>query len=315
VTLKPASTALIVVNLLVLYVLWGATYLGMLWAIAALPPFYMSSVRFFLAGLPMYILLRLTGATRPTLKDWRQSGLISLCLMVGANGGVAFSEQYISTGLAALLISTVPLWIIVLAWWHGTGPRPTSRIAIGLACGFAGMILLVLPHLRWDRDFSVESWKGIVAALGSALIWSTGSLYARNGQLSVTPLLGVSMQMVQASAGLAMVAWVTGETGAVDYHLLTSRAIGAFIFLVLAAPIGFSAYLWLLKVCTPSIVTTYAFVNPVIATALGWALAGESVTLSMLTGAACLVLGVALVVLGQPAKAPAAELTEEQAPL
>jgi len=314
-TPAPASRAMIVTALLVLYLLWGATYLGMRWAVEGIPPFLMTSARFFLAGAFMYAVLRIGGASRPTGVDWFRSGIISLCLMVGGNGGVAYSEQYISSGLAALLLSTVPLWIIVLAWLGGTGPRPTSWILAGLVIGFFGMFLLVKPGLHFAGDFSPRGFKGIAAALIAALVWSIGSLYARRVHLSISPILAVAMQMLQASVVLLMMACLTQETAAFDYHRLTGRAMGAFVFLVVAGPIGFTAYVWLIRVCAPSLVTTYAFVNPVIAMGLGWALAGESITGSMLMGAACLVAGVAMVVMGQPAAAPAKELTEKESPL
>jgi drug/metabolite transporter (DMT)-like permease len=310
-----ASRAAVVSALLLLYFLWGATYLGMKWSVEAIPPFLMSSVRFFVAGLIMYVALRLGGAAKPTGRDWLHAGLIGLFLMVGGNGGVAYAEQYVSSGFAALLVSTVPLWIILMAWLTGTGPRPTSWIMAGLVVGFLGMYFLVGPGLHWQSAFSGHGRRGVAATFVAALAWSVGSLYARHIHLSVSAFLGVAMQMMLASVVLFMVACSTGETATVDWHLLTARSVGAFIFLLVAAPVGFTAYLWLLKVCAPSIVTTYAFVNPVIAMGLGWMLAGETVTSAMLIGAALLVAGVAMVVLGQPAKTPAKELTEEQVPL
>jgi len=309
------SRAGIICALLLLYFLWGATYLGMRWSVEVIPPFLMSAFRFFVAGLPLYAALRLGGASRPKASDWRQTSVISLFLIIGGNAGVAYAEQYISSGLAALLICTTPLWIIVLAWLTGTGARPTSWILAGLCFGFLGMFLLVGNSLHGEHDFSGRGMTGIGVTLGASLAWSIGSLYARHVHLSCPALLGVAMQMLQASLILFLIAWFTHETSSFDWRQLTPRAIGAFLFLVVAAPVGFGAYLWLLKVCAPSIVTTYAFVNPVVAMGLGWALAGESITASMLVGAAILVVGVAMVVLGQPAKTPAKELTEEQAPL
>src|ERR1041384_3212178 len=171
----------IVLAFAALYLIWGSTYLGILFAIQSIPPFLMAGARFFLAGAIMYAVARWQGAPQPTAITWKNSLIIGACLLLGGNGGVTISEKWVPTGLAALLVATVPIYIALLGWLSGTAPRPTRFVWLGLIGGFVGVGFLVGPAFTAPSGSNHLALGMSILLIGS-LLWSVGSLYSRRAK-------------------------------------------------------------------------------------------------------------------------------------
>jgi drug/metabolite transporter (DMT)-like permease len=298
----------IIVAFAALYLIWGSTYLGILFAIQSIPPFLMAGARFFLAGAIMYVAARWTGAPRPTAATWKNSLIIGACLLLGGNGAVTISEKWVPTGLAALLVATVPIYIALLAWLSGTAPRPTRFVWLGLLGGFVGVGILVGPALTSLSDTSHSHLAlGMSILLFGSLLWSIGSLYSRSATSSPSLFLGAGQQMMCGGALLALLGLLLREHRSFDASRITLLSAGAFIYLVLiGAIIGYTAYFYLLRHCDPAKVATYAYVNPVVAIVLGTFFAGETLTLRTLVGAGLIIGSVAIVITAQQLRPRAA---------
>ncbi len=284
-----------------LYLIWGSTYLGIRFAIASIPPLLMAGTRFFLAGLIMYAIAGWQGAHKSSLREWRTAFVIGACLLLGGNGGVTIAEQWVPSGLASLLVATVPIYIALLAWLTGSAPRPRPLVLLGLAAGFVGVGILVGPALTTPpKGGSQHLGLGMLVLLFGALIWSIGSLYSKRASNSASPFLSSAQTMLCGGALTAIVGLITGEARGFDFRQVTALSLGAFVYLVLiGAIVGYTAYIWLLRHCDPAKVATYAYVNPVVAVLLGGFFASE--TLSMRTAVAALVIigAVAVVITAQ----------------
>ena len=306
----PPSRGAVIANFATVYVIWGSTYLGIRLAIESVPPLLMVGTRFLLAGTLLYAWARFRGAEKPRAGAWGRAAIVGGCLLVCGNGGLTFGEMYVPSGLAALLIAMVPVFMALLGWLSGQSPRPTARVWLGLACGLAGVALLARP------DAAVATHPrflfGVGVILVGSVIWSAGSLYSRRAGVGTPPMLMAAMQMLTAGAMLLAGAGLRGEIA--DFHpaQVTAKSLAAFFYLVfIGAIIGYNAYLWLLRHCPPAQVATYAYVNPVVAVLLGAAFGGEKITSSMLTGAALIVGAVVLVVTKGPRGNPPADYKSE----
>ncbi|MFO7262038.1 MAG: EamA family transporter [bacterium] len=307
------STAKLVAAFAAVYVIWGSTYLAILYAIETLPPFLMAGVRFLIAGAALYAWAWLRGARRPALVHWKSALIIGALMLVGGNGGVVWSEQRVASGLAALLVATVPLWMVLLEWVQRDGTRPDGRTLFGVALGLAGLALLVGPNALLGGE-RVDPLGAAALVLGS-LSWAAGSLYSRRAPLPRSPLLGTAMEMLAGGALLTLLGLAVGEAGAVDLDAVSLRSILALLYLIVfGSLVGFTAYTWLLGVSTPARVSTYAYVNPVVAVLLGWAFAGEPITPRMAVAAVIIVGAVAAITGGQGTRRrPAMERPETAA--
>ncbi|MES1245142.1 MAG: EamA family transporter [Acidobacteriota bacterium] len=279
------------------YVIWGSTYLAIRFALETLPPFGLAGARFVISGLLAYGWARWRGAPRPTGRNWRAAAIIGALMMVAGNGGVVWAEQHLDSGLAALLIATEPLWIVVLFWLRPKGTRPTLQVAAGLALGLAGMAFLVRPG-------GGAAPVGALAVLFASFCWAVGSLYGRRAPLPTSPILASGMQMLSGGAMLLFISLLAGEPARVDLSQVSLRSLLAVAYLIVGGLIAFTAYGWLLRVASPVMVSTYAYVNPVVAVLLGWAFAGEPLTGGMLGAAAIILTGVAMITLnpGRPTR-------------
>ena len=275
-----------VLALLAVYVVWGSTYLAIRVALEGFPPFLMAGLRFVVAGGVLYLVLRLRGAPAPRRAQWRSATLVGGLLLLGGNGGVVVAEQWVASGLAALGVATVALWSAIFAGLWGQWPRRLEWV--GLAFGFAGVALLNLEgNLR-------ASPAGAVALLVATVSWALGSMWSRH--LDLPAGLMASAAEMLAGGGLLLVASVlVGENVP---RAVSMRPLVALAYLIVFGSwIGFSAYLYLLRRVRPAVATSYAYVNPVIAMALGVALAGERVTLTEWAAMPVILGGVALVVI------------------
>ena len=295
--MKPPTKAAIIAAFAAIYLIWGSTYLGILFAIKSIPPMLMSGSRYLLAGVIMYAIARMQGAPRSGWGDWRTAAIIGAALLLGGNGGVTLAEQWVPSGLAAVVVATVPIYMVLLGWLMKTAPRPTSLVWLGLAGGFAGVALLLAPNADVTTQEYPHLRFGMLVLLCSSFLWSAGSIYSRRAQNAPSPFLAAGQQMI-CGGGLMLLAGVlTGELPRFDFHQVTWLSLGAWIYLVLiGAIVGFTAYIWLLRHCDPAKVATYAYVNPIVAVMLGAAFAGENLTLRTVAAALLIIGSVALVI-------------------
>ncbi|MGA9116407.1 MAG: EamA family transporter [Bacteroidota bacterium] len=280
------------------YVIWGSTYLAIRFAIETIPPFFMASLRHLTAGCILYAWTRLRGEPRPTLIQWRSAFIVGGMLLLVGNGGVTWAEQMVPSGVTALLIATSPFWFVIFDWLRRGGRIPGRRTILGLALGFAGTVLLVDPA-GMGQGGSLDP-AGVAVLLLATFSWAAGSLYSRSAPLPASPLLSTAMQMLGGGALLLATSGAAGEFARVPASSFSLRSVGSLLYLVVfGSLVAFTAYVWLLRVTTASRVATYAYVNPVIAVALGWWLAGEMLTTGMTAGAAVIVVAVGLIVTGE----------------
>jgi drug/metabolite transporter (DMT)-like permease len=296
----------------IVYVIWGSTYLAIRLAIDTLPPMAMAGARFATAGGLMYAFLRLRGEPRPTLRHWRSGAIIGLLLLAGGNTAVVFAERTVPSGVVALLVAMVPLWMVLMEWLRPGGIRPTARTFVGLAVGFAGMVMLVGPA-TFVGEGSVDLFGAGIVMVG-ALSWAFGSIYARRAPLPRNPMMTTAMEMSSAGAVLLVGALLTGEVSALRWDQVAGKSVLALAYLIVfGSLVAFSAYVWLLRVSTPALVSTYAYVNPVVAVFLGWLVLGEPITTRMLVAAAVIIGAVAIITTG-PRPSSARPDDEERRP-
>jgi drug/metabolite transporter (DMT)-like permease len=276
------------------YLIWGSTYLAIRFAIETVPPFTMAGVRYLIAGAVLYGWMRLRGTSSPTRYHWISAAIVGGLLLLGGNGGVVWAEQRVPSGLTALLITSVPLWMALLNWLRPGGMRPSGPVAIGLFTGFAGVALLVSPG-ELAGGLHVDPLGGAVLLLAS-LSWAAGSLYSRHARFPESALLATAMEMIAGGVLLLAAGLVAGEWARLDLAAVSPKSFLAFAYLIaFGSLVGFTAYIWLLRVTTPARVSTYAYVNPVVAVFLGWALAGEPLTPRTLIAAAIIICAVVLI--------------------
>jgi drug/metabolite transporter (DMT)-like permease len=284
--------------LITVYVVWGSTYLAIREAIDTIPPFLMASVRFLIAGGLLYAISIRRGdrvADRPAWPQWRSAIIVGGLLLCGGNGGVSWVEQHVPSGATALLIATIPLWMVVIGF-AAFRERVGARETVGVGIGFGGIALLALAGSSGDGGGHLDT-VGVVVALFAAACWATGSLYARRAPLPSRPLVSTAMQMLTGGLLLAIISVATGEPGKVDLSRISlSSVLGLVYLIVFGSLVAFSAYVWLLRNARLSLVATYPYVNPVVAVFLGWAFLSERVTLTTFVAGAIIVVAVALIV-------------------
>ena len=297
---RSASVNSVWAALVTVWIVWGSTYLAIRVAVRTIPPLMMGAVRFLIAGGILYLFSVRRGDRvddRPTAEHWRSAFIIGTALLLGGNGLVSFAEQRVPSGIAALLIATVPLWLAI-----GDRVRYGSRLSwqsvLGLAVGFGGVILLVGQSGAGRIDSL-----GAAALVAASLFWAAGSLYSRTAPLPRRPLVGTGMEMLAGGVVLAVVSIATGELGRLDLSSVSGQSVlGLAYLIVFGSWVGFSAYLWLLRNTRTSLVGTYAYVNPVVAVLLGWAMLGETITVRTLVAGGVIVVGVALIVTSRSPK-------------
>jgi drug/metabolite transporter (DMT)-like permease len=295
----PASVWLALASV---YLVWGSTYLAIHFAIATIPPFLMAGTRFLVAGLLLYFWARWRGEKRPQPRHWRSTAIIGFFLIVVANGGVSWVEQKVPSGIAALLVGTVPLWIVILEWAGKGGERPRLITWCGIFLGMLGIVLLVFSR-KGPQELPADPWAE-ACLIFTSLAWAYGSLYARSAALPPSALLATSMEMITGGALQLLVGFGLGETRQFHLAQMTSSSIEALVYLTLIGSlVGFTSYIWVLQKSTPELASTYAFVNPVIAVFLGWLWAGESLTPFLFLSAGLIVAAVVLITL-RPSKNP-----------
>jgi drug/metabolite transporter (DMT)-like permease len=294
----------IIVAFAALYLIWGSTFLGIRFAIETIPPFLMAGTRFVLAGLIMYAIAWWQGIGRSSWMNWRTSLIIGACLILGGNGGVTVSEKYIDSGLAALIVAIVPIYIVLLGWASGMTPRPAPAVWLALAGGFVGVGILFGPAFHFSSNAGRHPAIGISILLVSTFIWSVGSLYSRSARHAASPFLTAAQQMLCGGLLLMIIGIGLGETRNIHPSSISILSLASFVYLVIiGAVVGYTAYIWLLRHCEPAKVATYAYVNPIVAVLLGTAFAGEALTGRIIIAGALIIGSVAIVITAQQLRA------------
>ncbi len=291
---RPGTTS-IVLAYAAIYLVWGSTYLAIRFAVETLPPFLMLFARFFTAGVIMYAFLRWRGEPRPTAREWAGAAVIGGLLLLGGTGAVGWAEQWIPSGLAALIVAIVPVWMVLLDWLGPAKRRPTPAIVAGLVLGLVGVAVLVGPvELTGDQRMM---FIGSVVVVFGTISWATGSVFGTHLPHPRSPWMTAALQMIAGGTLLLVAGTAAGEWARVDYSGISQKSLLALAYLmVFGSLIAFAAYVFLLRHQSPARVGSYAYVNPVVAVFLGWALADEPVTLRTVIAAAIILTGVVLIV-------------------
>jgi drug/metabolite transporter (DMT)-like permease len=302
---RAPGTGAIWAALVSVYVAWGATYLAIRVTVRTIPPLMSASVRFLIAGALMYGWAVLRGdraGDRPTLVHWRSAFVIGAAMLFGGNGIVSLAEQTVPSGITALLIATVPLWMVLMARF-ALGERVTWRETLGIVVGFGGAALLAQPAFDGRLDLL-----GVVLLLVASISWAAGSLYARRAPLPDRPLVGVGMEMLAGGVILAVASVVAGELGDLELTAISGESLAGLAYLIVGGSlVGFASYVWLLRVARTSLVATYAYVNPVVAVFLGWLILSERITVQTLIAGGVILAAVAIIVSARGAKESGAE--------
>lgn len=284
----------------VIYLVWGSTYLAIRVSVATIPPFLMSGVRFLVAGGLMLLYLRWRGAAWPTLRDWKNGTIAGALMLLGGNAVVGFAEKTVASNIAALLIAATPAWFALLNWVRPGGVAPTPRVWYGIVVGFFGVGWLVWH--RADGTSSPESaaasfsLMGALILISASVFWAAGSLFVKYVDKPASPFLGAAVQMVAGGAVVLVVSLALGEFREFRVDSISGRSFWSTVYLItIGSWLGYSAYNYLLAHVSPAAVSTYAFVNPVVAVALGWWLANEVFDPRMIAAAAIIVLGVVVI--------------------
>jgi drug/metabolite transporter (DMT)-like permease len=294
--------------LIAVYICWGSTYLAIRFAVATMPPFLMAATRFLIPGAILLIWRRASGDRGPTRLEWRSAAIVGTLLLLLGNGSVVWAEQRVVSSIAALLVSTAPLWMVLIDAVRPGGRRPNWQTAAGVLVGFVGILLLVGPLGLAGNRQSIDPL-GLAVLLMGAFFWAVGSLYNRGARLPTSPLLGTGMEMLAGGAGLLILGTLTGEWNQLQLSAITARSLWSLAYLIVfGSLIGYASYTWLLRAAPTPLVSTYAYVNPLIAVFIGSLLAQEPLNARILLSALVIIGAVALINTSRMAAPKAAEV-------
>ncbi len=305
----PPSRSALIAGFAAIYLIWGSTYLGIRIVVETIPPFLMAGVRFLAAGLIVTAFIAFTRGFQATRKQWRDNTIVGGFLCLGGNGLVSWSEQKVPSGIATLIISAGPVFIVLMDWAahaffndgkRGTRPKPVTFL--GLALGFAGLAVLVGPDVLKAGAGGLDPWS-VFGLLMATLLWGCGMMYMKYASEPAEPFTASAIQMLSGSGWLLVTALLTGEFARFDPAGITARSLGAWVYLVtFGSLIGFSTFTWLMKHSTPAKVSTYAYVNPIVAVFLGWLVLHEEVSPRIFLAAAIIIAGVVIITVTKNAK-------------
>ena len=292
------------IALFTVYIFWGGTYLFIHFAVETIPPFFMAGSRYLIAGAILYVWRRLAGDPAPTRGQWLRAAAVGL-LLLGGNGLLSLAEQSVASGISSLIIGSVPLWMASMEALRPGGARPNRLGIIGLVIGFGGIALLVAPSLMGGKSINAPL-PGVIILLFAAFFWSLGSIYSRIAHLPESVLLATGMEMLAGGIGLFLAGTFTGEWHMLVVANISARSWYAMIYLVLLGSMaGYTAYAWVLRAAPVSLVSTYAYVNPLVAILLGSLFAQETLTVHVLVSAAIIIGSVVLINLSRRPTSPA----------
>lgn len=287
-----ASPFLIWSALSAVYLIWGSTYLAIRFTVQTMPPFLSAAARFIISGGFLYSWRRGAGDPRPSHVEWRNASIIGILLLCGGNGGVVWAAQFIPSSLSALLVATVPLWMLLFDAVRPAGEKPSAKALSGILVGFCGAALLI----GWSASGGTpESFYGAVAVVAASLLWAVGSIYGKILHLPASPLVTTGIEMLAGGVVQIFVAWLFGEFSGFDITAISTRSAWAWSYLTVVGPIAFVAYAWLLRNAPIPLVATYSYVNPLVAILLGYFLGKEIITMRILLAAGLIIGSVVLV--------------------
>lgn len=287
--------ASVVIALVSVYIIWGSTYLGIKIAIETFPPFLMAGIRFLIAGLLLYGFVFYKERKHPKLIEWRDTTIIGTLLLLGGNGLVVIAERSIPSSIAAIIIATVPLWMIVMGWLMKIQSKPNMSTLFGTLIGFLGVAILMYPS---HQDTLHVDTFGLLLTLFAAILWSLGSIYSQKATLPSSSMLSTAMQMISGGVVLIIVATLFGEWHHFNPEAFSSRSLLALLYLIfIGSLLGFSAYVWLLRNVSPYLASTYAFVNPLVALCLGYFFANEVLSFKALIATVLIISAVVMITL------------------
>lgn len=294
--------------LLAVYVFWGGTYLAIRFAVQTIPPFLMAGARFMIAGMLLYAVARYSGAAAPSKEHWKSAGILGVLLLAGGNGCVVFAAKMVPSGLVALLVATSSLWMVLMNWLWLKAAKPSGMVWAGVVLGLAGIGVLAGGENALLGASAVSPVGATILTIG-AISWAVGSIYTRKVSLPDSASMATAMEMLVGGAALVILGLIGGEWSQFDPAGITTKSVLSFLYLVVfGSLVGFSAYVWVLQNASPVLVSTYAYVNPVVAVLLGAALGGETLTGRIILSALIIVVSVIMLTVGQVRqKASAAE--------
>ena len=283
------------IALLALYIVWGSTYLAIRFTVETIPPFLSAGVRFLVSGVILLIWRRSAGDAMPTKRQWRSTAIVGIFLLLGGNGLVSFAEQYVPSGVAALTIASMPLWLVGIEAVRPGGVKPNWSAIVGLILGFGGIFLLVGPAKLVGGGHTFNPL-GVSTILAAAFLWSLGSIYSRNVDMPKSSLMGTGAEMLTGSVALFIVSGLTGEWNSFSFsHVAISSWLGLAYLITIGSLVGFGSYGWLLQNAPISLVATYPYVNPLVAVFLGAWLANEALNTRILVAALIIIGSVVLI--------------------
>src|SRR5512145_1649942 len=283
------------IALLALYIVWGSTYLAIRFSVETIPPFMHAALRFLISGAILYIWRRAAGDPAPTAGNWKATAIVGAGLLLGGNGLVAWAEQTVPSGIAALMITTSPFWLVLFESMRAGGAKPTWQAILGLFVGFVGVFILVGPAEIMGTEGSLDTL-GIILLLLAPFFWSLGSIYAKGADMPKATLLSTGMEMLTGAVALFLVSLIKGELNGFSPASVSTRSWLALLYLItFGSLIGFVSYGWLLHNAPISLTSTYAYVNPLVAVLLGFFLADEPLNGRILIAAAIIIGSVVLI--------------------
>ena len=276
--------------LIALYIVWGSTYLAIRFTIETIPPFMSAALRFLVSGAILFIWRRMAGDPMPTKPQWISTAIVGLALLLGGNGLVSWAEQRVPSGIAALLVSTIPLWLVIFEAMRPGGIKPTWRAIVGLLIGFGGVFLLIGPAEFSGKATTQFDTLGTIVLLFAAFIWAFGSIYTKHADMPKSSLMGTGAEMLTGAVALFIVSAGSGEFNGFHFADVSMRSwLGLAFLIFIGSLVGFVSYGWLLQNAPISLVSTYPYVNPVVAVLLGSWFASESLTPRILLAAVIII--------------------------
>jgi drug/metabolite transporter (DMT)-like permease len=276
--------------LIALYIVWGSTYLAIRFTVETIPPFMSAGLRFLISGTILFVWRRVAGDPIPTKRQWISTAIVGTALLLGGNGLVSWAEQRVPSGIAALMVSTSPMWLVLFEALRPNGTKPGWRAIVGLLIGFGGVFLLIGPTEFTNGSGTQFDTFGTIALLCASLLWSVGSIYSKHADMPKSTLMGTGAEMLPGAVVLFMVSAGSGEINGFHFAAISLRSwLGLSYLIAIGSLVGFVSYGWLLQNAPISMMSTYAYVNPVVAVFLGSWLASEPLTLRTLLAASIII--------------------------
>lgn len=278
-------------SLFSIYIVWGTTYLAIRIGVKDLPPVLFTGLRWLAAGPIMFLIMKISKHKLPSKNDLKHLAIIGLLLLGGGNGFVVFAEQWVPSGITALLITTVPFWVVGIESFYPQRKKINTLIIIGIILGMIGVLLIFGGDL--NKIFDESYLKGVIGLMVAVFLWSIGTVYSKHKKVSVHPLMGAAVEMIIAGIVITILGILLGETNNFNF---SSESFLAYTYLVVfGSLIGYGSYIYAIAHLPISLVSTYAYVNPIIALFLGWLVLNEPINIWIIFSSIIILVGVALI--------------------